>query len=70
MSKLSDDQKKELLEDAYSQSRKNDFRALRESTEQKPLTPQEYIEFLDWAQQFMKEDPSERPPMTGDHFLM
>jgi hypothetical protein len=70
MGKLSEQEKQELLEDAKSEKRRMEFAALRNFQEDRVLTPQEYIEFLDWSQQFMTEDPKTRPPIQGNIFLL
>ena len=70
MARLTEEEKQELLEDALSPKRRKDFQALREGTVNRRLTPREYIEFLDWSQQFMKEDPKLRPPIKGHIWLI
>lgn len=64
MARLSEKEKKELWEDARSPRRRKDFAKLSEKTK-KGLSPAEYIEFLNWSQQFMKEDVRSRPPIQG-----
>lgn len=64
MARLTEKEKKELLEDAQSSNRRKDFAHLSERSK-KNLAPSEYIEFLNWSQQFMKEDPASRPPIQG-----
>lgn len=58
MTKLSDQEKKELKEDALSISRRADFEYLSELSRQ--LTPSEHLEFLTWASSLSKEDPRSR----------
>ncbi len=70
MAKLSEQEKREFLEDARSPERRKEFDSLRKRNESASLTPQEYIEFLNQAQQFMKEDATKRPPITGGTFLL
>jgi len=70
MAKLSEREKRELLKDARSSKRRKEFDSLRERSESASLTPQEYIKFLNGVQQFMKEDVSKRPLITGDTFLL
>lgn len=68
MDSLSNEEKRELLEDAHSQERRRDFAALKARAEKQPLTPEEYLDFLMEAQRFMKEDPKTRPPIGGNVF--
>ena len=70
MAKLSEQEKRELLDAAASESRRKDFTALRNRMKKRRLTLEEYVEFLNWSQQFMTEDPRERKPITGDKFLL
>ena len=58
MNKLSDQEKKELKEDALSISRRADFKLLSEQTRQ--LSPKEHLEFLTWASGLSNEDPRSR----------
>ena len=70
MAKLTEEEKRELLEDSKSVTRRNDFSKLRSRAVTRRLSPAEFVEFLDWAQQFMTEDPRNRPPIKGDTFLL
>ena len=70
MAKLSEQEKRELLDDAHSSERRKEFNSLRKPSEFVSLSPEEYIEFLNQAQQFMKEDAINRPPITGNTFLI
>lgn len=70
MARLSEEEKQELLEDARSENLREEFAALKKFSNDRVLSPREFIEFLDWAQQFMTEDTSKRPPITGDRFLL
>lgn len=58
MTKLSNQEKRELIEDAMSEGRQADFKQLSE--QQRQLTPTEYLEFLTWASGLSKEDPGLR----------
>ncbi|MBK1875687.1 hypothetical protein [Pelagicoccus mobilis] len=69
MARLSEREKEEFLEDALSIERREAFRSLRAGSQQ-ALSPDELMLFLNWAQQFMTEDVSERGPIKGDRFLM
>ena len=69
MARLTEEEKKELLEDARSSERGKDFSKLSERTK-KGLSPSEFIEFLDWSQPFMKEDSNARPPIQGHIWLI
>ena len=64
MARLTEKEKKELLEDSQSSSRRDDFARISERS-MKRLSLSEYIEFLNWSQQFMKEDVRSRPPIQG-----
>lgn len=68
MSSLTDEEKRDFLLEA--QERKVDFERLQREIGTRVLTPAEYVEFLDFVQPFMKEDVSERGPITGDKFLL
>ena len=70
MANLSEEEKQELLEDAKSETRRKEFAALRKYQEGQVLSPEEFVEFLDWSQQFMTEDRKSRPPIKGDIFLL
>ena len=59
MSRISDVEARELLEDAASDSRREDFARLKQNAE--PLSPKEYLQFLTWAAFFMRESPEDRP---------
>ena len=68
MASLSEQEKREFLEDAHSSERRKDFAALKANAENQPLNPEKYLEFLMEAQRFMKENPRTRPPITGRVF--
>ncbi|MCZ6675428.1 MAG: hypothetical protein O7C75_21075 [Verrucomicrobia bacterium] len=70
MAKLSEEEKRELLEAAHSEKLRKEFAALRNLSDERVLSPKEYVEFLDWSQQFMTEDPKDRSPIKGDIFLL
>ncbi len=69
MARLSEEEKAEFLADALSSERRGDFRVLRERAE-KALTVDEFLEFLNWSQQFMAEDVSKRGPIRGTKWLL
>jgi len=68
MARLSEEEKRELLEDAQSEERRRDFAELSARAQARSLTPEEYLDFLKEAQRFMKEDPQTRPPIRGNVF--
>lgn len=70
MARLTEEEKRELLEDALSSDRRKEFAAIREGVTGRRLSPEEFIEFLDWSQQFMNEAPHTRPPIQGSTFLI
>ena len=70
MGRLTEEEKRELREEAASLERRRDFEALRQSATGKQLTPHELMDFLNWAQQFSTEDARKRGPMPGDRFLL
>ncbi len=70
MSKLSEQEKRELLEDAASSERRNDFRRLRDRSLSTMLEPSEYLDFLNWAQQFSTPEALPRKPISGTRFLL
>ena len=70
MAKLSDQEKRELLEDAHSSERREEFAALRKRAEETRLSPEDYIQFLNEAQPFMHEKATPRPPIQGSVFLL
>ena len=66
MTKLSEQEKQELLDDAASPARRIDFRTLDTNAN---LAPDEYIAFLDWAYPYMPEKHEDRAPITGVFLL-
>lgn len=70
MASLSEDEKRELLVDARSVERRQEFAALRERARSSRLTPDEFLEFLNWSQHFIREEPKERSPIKGDVFIL
>ena len=70
MTRLSEQEKQELLEEAHSNSRKKDFSALSSKLNDRVLSPSEFVEFLNWAQPFMTEASKTRPPIQGDQFRL
>ncbi|EDY85246.1 hypothetical protein VDG1235_4881 [Verrucomicrobiia bacterium DG1235] len=69
MTRLSEEEKQEFLEDALSERRREDFRILRERAD-RVLSVDELIEFLNWSQRFMIEDVSKRGPIQGSKWLI
>jgi hypothetical protein len=63
MTRLSDQEKRELLADAASNELQQDFREV--AARSTPLAPSEYLAFLTWASNFSKEKLEDRKPMTG-----
>jgi hypothetical protein len=59
MRRISDVEARELLEDAASDIRRKEFANLRLHIQ--PLSPREYLEFLNWAAFFMRESSEDRP---------
>jgi len=70
MTKLTEEEKRELLEDARSSSRLKDFELLRQRAQTTRLSPEDYIAFLNESQRYMKEDVKARPPIKGDVFKL
>lgn len=68
MAILTDNEKKELLQDASSADRRLDFRQMDARNTQ--LTPSEFIEFLDWINKLHGTRAREHEPIKGTHFLM
>ncbi len=68
MTKLSEQEKRELKEDAMSKSRCTDFRVLANQASQLP--PADYLEFLTWAASLSKEDPRLRKRPTEKTMLL
>ena len=68
MQRISDIEARELLEDAASASRRRDFARLRQNRE--TLSPEEYMQFLNWAAFFMRESPEDRPPPVEKVMLL
>ncbi|MDQ8186300.1 hypothetical protein [Pelagicoccus sp. SDUM812002] len=69
MARLSEEEKREFLEDALSEERRKAFESLRAGTRRR-LEPDELSAFLNWAQQFMTEDVSKRGPIRGTKWLL
>ncbi len=63
MTKLNERERRELLEDASSDTRRADFERLRH--EGKTLTATQYLDFLNWASSLMAERPGDRPLING-----
>ena len=70
MAKLTEQEKRELLEDASSPALREDFAFLKNQQIARKLTPIEFIKFLGWLQQYMTEDPKSRGPIRGDVFIL
>ena len=68
MTRLSEKERSELLEDAASRLRQNDFRRLQQRLVQLP--PGDYLDFLSQTSTLSTEKASDRPLMTGDYFLL
>ncbi len=68
MTRLSKTEKRELLDDAASATRRDDFARLDRRLV--TLTSREYLAFLTSASQVTSEKKSDRPPISGDHFLL
>lgn len=68
MARLSEREKKELLEDAMSMRRRRDFRRLEKRRSRLP--PDQYLAFLTSASRVGIEKHANRPLMTGDKFLI
>ena len=68
MARLSEVEKRELLEDAACDQRRKDFAAISHNAESLP--PMEYLEFLTWAGFFMREAPEDRPPIIEKVMLL
>ena len=60
MTKLSQLENREFIEDARSESRRQAFAAMRKISEDRVLSPDEFVKFLDWSQTFMTESPKSR----------
>lgn len=58
MERLSQQEAQELLQDAASIIRRNEFRMLK--IEPNRLAPMEYLSFLNWAAHFMRESAEDR----------
>lgn len=67
MTKLTEQEKHELLTDSASISRRRDFEKLQVNT--RVLTPEQHLDFLSWAGAFMKEKHLDRPPIEGVFLL-
>lgn len=65
---LSDQEKKEITQDAMSDTRRADFRQLYDQPLR--LSPIEHIEFLTWASSLSKEDPRLRERPTEKLMLL
>ena len=70
MGKLSELEKRELLEDAASLARRKDFQRLRETSRSTKLELSEYLEFLNWAQRISTGETLPRKPISGSRFLL
>lgn len=68
MARLSEIEKREMLADAGSDSLRIEFDHLRRT--EPPLTPLEFIEFLDWAVGFTTERSENRKAISGSSFLL
>lgn len=68
MARLTETEKQELLHDAGSSSRREDFARLEQLLV--TLPPHEYLAFLTSASQLTTEKKSDRPPIAGNRFLL
>jgi len=66
MTRLSEAEKRELLADATSASRRAEF--VRLDARLVHLTPYEYLNFLNWSSNWFSTP--KMAPMTGDSFLL
>ena len=67
MAILSDRDKMELLQDAESKGRRDNFRQI--DVRSHPLTPSAFIEFLTWTNK-LHGARARTLAIKGDHFLM
>ncbi len=67
MAILSDKERQELLQDAGSKERRDEFRQI--DVRRHPLTPSAFIEFLTWTNR-VHGARARTLAMKGEHFLM
>jgi len=67
MAKLSEEEKREFLEDGKSDTRRRDFGVLRRRQMEVALSPSD---FINGSQRLMNEKITARPPIKGDVFKL
>jgi len=65
---LSEEEKKELLEGAYSESRRRSFETMRRNARSRPMDMKTLLEFLTFMSRFSRETTSSH--RMGEHKRM